>query len=572
MFAFFIQLLQLSTCLPTFPGAVGFGSETVAGRSGTVFKVTSLADSGPGTLRAALDADAASRTVLFDIGGTITVTTPLVVPDRTTIAGQSAPADSGGITIRADPSLGSQTMTISGSDVLVRFLRFRRGASTAPTCCGDNVLVYETSNVVLDHLSVSWAVDENINSWGGASNITLSNSLSAEALYDSSHEKGPHSMGLLFGDGRDCSVVRSLFAKNVGRNPQMSLVTGIEVVNNLIASTTNTITVSNPEYPPGTVFDVAATEVNIVGNLLHHHSSRNGVLVSLSDNPYKLYVKDNIGCQRTSTTQPETDIVGNSINSDDPPANFYVSVPNNLPTRTLDEGNLLTHDQVEAHVLAHSGCTRPVRDAVDIRLVADVAAGGDLGRIDDPSDVGGWPNLAAGTPRTDTDGDGIPDDFEAKLGTSPSNAADGAIVTASGYTNLELWLNSADLLGDEYVETPGAPAVPPGPSPPGASGTSAPAGSSSATAPSGDGSTGGAAVDEPSPASGDGEDGDETDLVPLYIAIAALAVCAVLLAVALIYTRASSSGARAVPYQHNPSSGTRLSTGARRRSSQYRRA
>uniref|UniRef100_A0A7S1YIT2 Pectate lyase n=1 Tax=Sexangularia sp. CB-2014 TaxID=1486929 RepID=A0A7S1YIT2_9EUKA len=571
--------MQLSTCLPTFPGAVGFGSETVAGRSGTVFKVTSLADSGPGTLRAALDADAASRTVLFDIGGTITVTTPLVVPDRTTIAGQSAPADSGGITIRADPSLGSQTMTISGSDVLVRFLRFRRGASTAPTCCGDNVLVYETSNVVLDHLSVSWAVDENINSWGGASNITLSNSLSAEALYDSSHEKGPHSMGLLFGNGRNCTVVRSLFTKNVGRNPQMDLVTGIEVVNNFIASTTNTIQLVNREFPPTTVFDVDATEANVVGNRFDHHSTRNGVLVSLYDNPYKLYVKDNIGCQRTSTTQPETDIVGNSINSDDPPANFYVSVPNNLPTRTLDEGNLLTHDQVEAHVLAHSGCTRPVRDAVDIRLVADVAAGGDLGRIDDPSDVGGWPNLAAGTPRTDTDGDGIPDDFEAKLGTSPSNAADGAIVTASGYTNLELWLNSAELLGDDYVEIPGAPAVPPAgtsnptptssgdnPNQPGG-GTTFTAGPT-ATTTAAPGDSAGGVRDEPSSTS----EANGDDLVPLYIVIAVLAVLVVILAVGVAYYRARASPARAAPYHSNATGGTRLSAGARRRSSNYRRA
>jgi hypothetical protein len=582
---FYLLLLifpSLSASLPSFPGAVGFGSDTPGGRGGAVLVVTSLADSGPGTLRAALAADAVPangpRTVVFNIGGTITVSSALVVPSHTTIAGQTAPADSGGITIKADPSLGTQTMTVSGDDVIVRFLRFRRGASTSPTCCGDNILVYEASNVVLDHLSVSWAIDENLNSWGAASNITLSNCISSEALYDSSHEKGPHSMGLLFGDGRNASVVRSLFSRNVGRNPRMDLITGIEVVNNLIVSTTNTIEIGHNEYPPESVFDVDATEVNVVGNRFLHYSSRNGVLVGgVEDNPYRIYVKDNIGCQRTSTSQPETDIVGNSVNSGDPPANYYTTTPNDFPTRTLDEGTVFAHDAVQAHVLAHAGCTRPTRDAVDDRVIADVLKMTNLGRVDDPSDVGGWPTLAAGTPRTDTDGDGIPDAFETSLGTSPTDGADGAIVTASGYSNLELWLNSAELLGDEYVVIPNAPSPsspgspsttgsPGSPGSPGSGGvtpgsTVAGGGTTAATGAGGDG----ASVGEPAP--GDGGD-SSSDNLPLYITIAALAVLVVALAVALVVSRMSASSAKA--YSYDGSAGTRMSTGARRRSSHYR--
>jgi len=200
--------------------------------------------------------------------------------------------------------------------------------------------------------------------------------------------------------------------------------------------------------------------------------------------------------------------------------------------------------------------------------------------VDDPSDVGGWPTLAAGTPRLDTDGDGIPDSFEETLGTSPNNAADGAIITASGYSNLELWLNSAELLGDEFVgelpvSTSTVATANPATSPssagesPGATGT-APADNPAASSTSADGAaTAGADNVNRDDTGNDGDDDDSSSVLPLYVAIAALAVLVAVLAVALVVSRSSSSS-RVKALQQAQPGGTRLSSGARRRSSHYR--
>src|SRR5690606_22782471 len=150
--------------LKAFPEAEGFGKYSKGGRGGEVFKVTNLNNSGSGSLRAALEASASSRTIVFEVSGTITLSSSLRVPSNTTIAGQTAYRTGGqGITIRSNGSYGSSLMTISSDDIIIRYIRFRRGRGTNNEQNGDNVTITSGNNIIFDHCSFSWSTDESFN-------------------------------------------------------------------------------------------------------------------------------------------------------------------------------------------------------------------------------------------------------------------------------------------------------------------------------------------------------------------------------------------------------------------------
>ena len=186
----------IATGVPAFPGAEGFGSASVGGRGGTVIEVTNLNDSGPGSFRAAVEATG-PRIVVFRIGGTIELqSTVLLTNPFITIAGQTAPG--GGIAIKntlffnryEDPS-GS--LDIRTHDVIVRHLRIRPGAGPAGTSGSecDAIQVYGNCyNVMIDHCSLSWAVDENFSSWGNPHDFTVQWCIISEGLRNSVHSKG----------------------------------------------------------------------------------------------------------------------------------------------------------------------------------------------------------------------------------------------------------------------------------------------------------------------------------------------------------------------------------------------
>ena len=222
------------TNLPVFPGAEGFGSKTRAGRGGKVIEVTSLADSGPGTLREALE-DPNPRIIVFRVGGLIEIDEPFYIRyPFVTIAGQTAPGD--GITIK------NGGITILTHDILLQSLRVRPGAEgksvgkdndsigiLGPKFAGDSY------NIVLDHISVSWAEDENISIYEGPSNITVSWSIISEGLNKSRHQEGEHSTGLLIGDRADkVSVHHNIFAHNEQRNPMNKNGGTLDIRNNVI--------------------------------------------------------------------------------------------------------------------------------------------------------------------------------------------------------------------------------------------------------------------------------------------------------------------------------------------------
>lgn len=437
-----------------FPGAVGFGTETIGGRGGKVYEVTSLADSGVGTLRAALDASG-PRIVVFKVSGHIILNTPIIIKNPfVTIAAQTAPGD--GVLLRRE------FLTIATHDVIVRNLRVRVGDENGPTSTRDGITIstsYATSdvyNVVLDHCSVAWGIDENVSTWVSASktfkvhDITISNTIIAEGLYNSVHvDEGatvaaPHSMGLLLGPTgtSNISMYRNLLAHNGGRNPRLDGVNQVEVVNNVIYNWS--------DIP--TEISSAALKANIIGNYYKggvNSSERDLKFSDGTDVNSKIYVDGNYADFIHSRTLDSTKI-RNPI--DDQHAvilqqnsaivtPWYTSIPPYYKATSplFNSGvNAISVAEAYTSVLASAGAIP--RDSVDVRVVKSVVDRTGS-RIDSQTQVGGWPVLRTGTPEVDSDHDGIPDAWENLYGLNPNNAADANSISSTGYTFIEDYIN-----------------------------------------------------------------------------------------------------------------------------------
>jgi hypothetical protein len=417
---------------PAFPGAKGFGTSTPGGRGGRVILVTTLADSGPGSLRAALKARG-KRIVVFRASGTITLKKGLeLTSPYVTIAGQSAPG--GGITLRVDPCSDDAALGIYTHDVAVRHLRVRRGANT----CGgegdsaDGIVVYKKNahHVVVDHSSVSWAVDENLSTYDHAKNITFSWNIVSEGLSRSTHPEGEHSKGAhLSGEksGR-ISFHHNLLAHNADRNPQPTNPGVADIRNNIVYNYgDNAALTSNSHGRP---------EFNFVGNwyIPGPDTDRSewelDVYEGTDGAGWAFYVKGNLGPHRRSSDAPEKRVVS--------PEGRRSIVGKPFKAPGVGSTSAAT---AYAAVLKGAGATRPVRDAVDQRIVREVESRG--GRIiNSPAQVGGWPSLPATAAPADSDRDGVPDSWEVENGTNPSVKDSAGDADGDGWTNVEEWLNA----------------------------------------------------------------------------------------------------------------------------------
>jgi pectate lyase len=230
----------LSPALPAFPGAEGFGSQTPGGRGGRIVEVTHLNDGGPGSFRAACEQETDKRIIVFRTGGVIELkgTGIQLIGDSITVAGQTAPGD--GIVIK-----NGSFVTI-GHDIIIRGLRFRPGDDTAyeapdvRDCLGIFGPEADTSlgggyNILIDHCSMSWGIDENVSVWFAARDVTLQWCVIGEALYNSLHPKGTHGMGLLVGpDCRRVTLHHNLLAHNNARVPLVCSGSTTEIINNVV--------------------------------------------------------------------------------------------------------------------------------------------------------------------------------------------------------------------------------------------------------------------------------------------------------------------------------------------------
>lgn len=411
-----LALASPAVALPAFPGAEGFGAETPGGRGGKVIEVTNLDDSGPGSLRAACEASG-PRIVVFRVGGTIRLKSHLRIRNPyITIAGQTAPGD--GILLR-DAGLSIRT-----HDVVARYLRVRIGESRAESPGGQDCLSVQgekdrgdARNVVVDHCSFSWGIDENADSYSRASDTTIQWCIFSEGLANSIHEKGRHSMGLLLGEGSTrTSVHHCLFAHNNQRNPRVK--GGLRDFANNVAYNWGDYAVGlsdNPQanfvgcyYKPGPNSRTDKPAITSVGEM---------GTVYLEDNRFH-------GKAASEWEESEEGVVRASRRFDAPEVTIYPA------------------HQAFRKVLSSAGCVLPVRDQVDARVVREVISG--AGKIiDRPEQVGGFPEMKGGTAPVDSDQDGMPDDWERSHDLNPRDASDGPKDRdGDGYTNVEEYINA----------------------------------------------------------------------------------------------------------------------------------
>ncbi|MGI9508475.1 MAG: hypothetical protein ACR2QJ_03885 [Geminicoccaceae bacterium] len=382
--------------------ALGFGTETRGGLDGRIIAVTSLADKGPGTLRSAVSEEG-PRVIVFEVGGVIALESKLVIgkPD-VTIAGQTAPAP--GVTIT------QAGIVIKTRDVVIEHLKFRIGDGPGPDAQNRDAIAVDgskdgtrdVSNVVIDNCSISWAVDEGVQFYRrGVRDVTIRDSIIAANLADSIHPKGPHSMGLLVGQGTDrVSVVDNIFAHNSFRNPAIEGGGKAFVANNLIYNYEHR---AIQFYGGGGGVPAEATIIGNVALRGPNHSKDALVFLPKKTNPgTRIYLADNHGTTGTDPSEyllVADEVIGHVDVVADPPL-----WPDGFVVKDSDD--------VLETVLETAGAWPARRDRVDLAIVADIK--NRTGEIIDtpppgllqPTEPIRRPLALPDDPHSDADGDG----------------------------------------------------------------------------------------------------------------------------------------------------------------------
>ena len=437
--------------LPVIRGAAGYGMSTTAGRGGTVYRVTNVNASGAGSLKACIDATG-PRVCVFEVSGTIRLTTDLMIRnDRLTIAGQTAPSP--GIMIRG------AAIRIQASHLLIQHLRVRAGDDTnGPDPANRDSLKLEGSsskpvtNVVIDHCSFSWSIDEIASTWGPHDNITFTNNIFAEPLNDSLHPQYdgsgtmPHGYGVLFGQADNSSItfVGNLLAHIAERNP-LSRAAELVFANNLVYNRgTMDITLQSEDR------DVSKNSV--VSNLFlrgpNHSRDTKPIYVHTSGtyalgSGSRVYVYDNRAPDSGSTFSALVGFAGGDILSN-------LMTETSRPVWNTGLVAIKTaHNAVYDSVLASAGARPTDRDSVDKRIVLSVRQRSGKfincvsanGSSRCSKNAGGWPTLAQ----------------NKRTLTVPANHAS---IASNGYSNLENWLNSMDRSINDVVQASSPAASP----------------------------------------------------------------------------------------------------------------
>jgi pectate lyase len=437
--------------VPVIPGAAGYGMSTPAGRGGAVHRVTNLKADGAGSLKACIDATG-PRTCIFEISGAITFTSDVTVRNgKLTIAGQTAPSP--GIMIRG------AAFKIHTSDVLIQHLRFRVGDDpNGPDPANRDALKIEgtdeipVTNLVIDHCTFSWSIDEIASVWGAHDNITFSNNIFAEPLHDSIHPTDDgtalqkHGYGVLLGSsqtGGRVTMVGNLFAHIVERNP-LARSRELVFVNNLVYDR------SNMDVDLQST-DGRLTKVSLVANQFlkgpsYVRTIKPVYIRTNGTNPVgtssQIWLENNYAPD-TGSTLPQ--LLSFTAGDFTPSVITATSRPVwNSGLAVLATANNVMYNSV----LKNAGARPADRDSADKRVVADVK-----------NRVGQTINCVAadGSARCSKNAGGWP--AYAQNRRSLTLPANHATVTASGYSNLELWLQQLDktLQGVIQAQSPGAP-------------------------------------------------------------------------------------------------------------------
>lgn len=433
--AFLAPVCAEAGAIPAFPGAEGFGAFTPGGRGGKVFLVTNLNDSGPGSLRAACEAEG-PRIVVFRVSGIIELQSNVKLKEPyITIAGQSAPGD--GICLKNYP------MSIDTNDVIIRYLRFRPGDESGAEV--DALGGRGCKNVIIDHCSASWSIDECVSFYRNE-NVTIQWCLISESLRDSHHHKGAHGYGGIWG-GNNASYHHNLFAHHSSRNPRFaSGEQNIDYRNNVIYN-----------WGDNSAYGGEGATVNMVANYYKFgpatSEGKRNRIVQVNENESRWYIADNY-----ITGYPEITVDNWNGGVQGEASLGTIKVDKPFPTAPV---RTQTAEKAYTLVLAHAGANLPRRDPLDMRIIEEVRtgtatygetyAGGGVGIIDSHKIVGGWPQLNSTTPPVDTDQDGMPDEWEVRFGLNPDDAADSHMdKDGDGYTNIEEYLNGTT--PTEYID------------------------------------------------------------------------------------------------------------------------
>lgn len=405
-----------------FPTAEGYGKYTSGGRGGRTIIVTNLNDSGKGSLRDAVEQRGA-RIITFEVDGTIELKTKLrIINDSITIAGQTAPGE--GICLKDFP------LVVNASNAIVRYIRVRVGDKNNLDSDGIGGGRYGQKNVILDHLSVSWSIDECLSIYK-TENLTVQWCLVSHSLNQSKHTKGKHGFGGIWG-GYKASFHHNLLANHASRNPRFSSVDSTKMVdyrNNVVYNWGFKSAYGGGHHG----------EINMVGNYYKAGpatTNRSKILDVAEDGTGRYYVSGNRveGYEEVSDDNWKG-IDGKEVNNSKAIKPFtYEPIKEDSP--------LIAYQRV----LKQVGCNRRY-DSYDAEVLRQVRLGlgnfGKNGIIDTPSEVGGWPKLKQAKPEKDIDRDGMPDKWEKTHGLNAKDATDGAAFKLSqDYTNIEIYINS----------------------------------------------------------------------------------------------------------------------------------
>lgn len=391
-----------------FPGAEGFGRFASGGRGGTVYYVTNLNDSGIGSFRDAVSQT--GRTVVFDVAGVIKIKEKIAAAEGITIAGQTAPG--AGITVYGNG-------VSFGGNTIVRYMRFRGSIDMPKGAC--TVVADDLKDIIFDHVSIEWGRWDNLHV-KNSSNITFQYCLIGEGI-------DPQRFGALLENPVDITVHHSLWTGNQSRNPKAKA--KIEYLNNVVYNWGKS----------GFVGGHSATDhyQDLVGNYFIAGPSSTDDFLSMFSATDHVYHKNNY-----VDLNKDGKVNGRLITD----ADFIkqtATLVNEPSALSRSKVTISTAAEALKIVMAEAGSSLK-RDKVDQRIISYFKSLGKKGQIfKTEADAGGQPEVKQQVSKLkDTDQDGIPDRWETKNKLNSNNSEDAAAITPTGYTNLELYINSLD--------------------------------------------------------------------------------------------------------------------------------
>ena len=468
---------------PAFPGAEGHGRFTTGGRGGQVYHVTRLTDDGqPGSFRHACN-QSGKRTIVFDVSGTIYLTSELRLKNgNVSILGQTAPGD--GVCIADYP------FSIATSNVIIRYMRFRLGNRNVANHEGDGLGGMDQQNIVIDHCSVSWSVDECLSVYG-SKNISVQWCYVDQSMVASGHSKGNHGYGGNWG-GSGASYHHNLLAHHTSRTPRLgprpSTQTDerMDLRNNVIYNWGGEgcyggegmkVNIVNNYYKPGpgTPSGTKGMRIAAVGirtsEYTHHDTDKPNDWDKMWHVWGKYYVSGNVNTKYSDVTSDNwTYGMYNQIDDSKVDYTYTQETKDTIRIeKPIAYGYITTHTAQKAYemVTRYAGASYR-RDSHDSYITDDVLTGtakysgaGQEGKgfINNQDEAGGWPELASTEAPADTDQDGIPDEWETRYGLDPNNTNDGRVCSLDEkgyYTNLEVYCNS---LVEENIKAQNANAL-----------------------------------------------------------------------------------------------------------------